>query len=121
MRVILIITSLLLLVKTALADKDEYVFSGSHFLAACSQLINNGTSTPDNFVKDTMDQGECIGAMKAFMGLSSVLLFCPPKTSVGQMTRVFVKYLNDNPDKLHMPFTYLAHNAFLKAWPCNPR
>jgi len=125
MRVFLAIMSLLLLVNHALADNKDYNFTGSRFLGSCSQLINpNGSTSQDmkNTITDSMDVGECIGAIKTFLVLSYELGFCRPETvTVGQMARVFVKYLEENPDKLHQGFALLAHEAFLKTWPCKSR
>jgi len=45
--------------------------------------------------------------------------FCPPDgTHVSQATNVFLKYLNENPEKAQLEIEDLAIQAFRKAWPC---
>jgi hypothetical protein len=35
-----------------------------------------------------------------------------------QMAKVFVKWIADNPNKLHYPDWQAVHQAFAEAWPC---
>ena len=35
-----------------------------------------------------------------------------------QMMRVVVVHLERQPQNLHLPFPYLAADAFTRAWPC---
>ena len=44
---------------------------------------------------------------------------CPPDgTHVSQATNVFLKYLNENPEKTQLDIEDLAIQVFRKAWPC---
>lgn len=45
-------------------------------------------------------------------------LCIPPKTTLGQMTRVFVDFLERHPDKLRLPAGLLLEDAFREAFPC---
>jgi hypothetical protein len=52
---------------------------------------------------------------------SSQGLICLPKEkpqTVGQLARIVVKYLEDNPKQLHEPAASLATVALSKAFPC---
>ncbi len=45
--------------------------------------------------------------------------YCPPKNSnFSQIARIIVKYLKNNPEKLHLPAVTLALTALHDAWPC---
>lgn len=49
---------------------------------------------------------------------------CPPSNAsitVGQVTAMVLKYMNENPDKLHKTGDFLTVLALMKAWPCAPR
>ena len=46
--------------------------------------------------------------------------YCTPKFggSTGQYTAVYMKFLRDHPEKLHLPAIYLFHQAMAQAFPC---
>ena len=47
---------------------------------------------------------------------------CPPENSsftVGQIEKVWVKWANENPERLHRSAYGLVVVAFVAAWPCN--
>ena len=46
--------------------------------------------------------------------------YCTPTYggSTGQYAAVFLKFLRDNPAKLHRPAIYLYHQAMAEAFPC---
>jgi hypothetical protein len=45
--------------------------------------------------------------------------FCPSDTiTYGQEQKIVLKYLNDHPEKLHLPSTFLVREAFRGAFPC---
>jgi hypothetical protein len=65
----------------------------------------------------------CMGLLRAVLLLGRRLQerdsFCPPGgTHVTQATNVFVKYLDENPEKTHLDIEDLAIQAFQTAWPC---
>lgn len=46
-------------------------------------------------------------------------LYCvPQEVTVGQIIRVFVKYLEDHPEELHKEGHELLHSSLIKAFPC---
>jgi hypothetical protein len=65
----------------------------------------------------------CMGLVRAVLFLGRRLQerdsFCPPDgTHVTKATSVFVKYLNENPEKTQLDIEDLAIQAFRTAWPC---
>ena len=65
----------------------------------------------------------CMGLVRAVLFLGRRLeerdSFCPPDgTHVSQATNVFLKYLNENPEKTQLDIEDLAIQAFRKARPC---
>jgi hypothetical protein len=78
-----------------------------------------GVKTP----LDAAKSGYCVGLVKALLFVGRRLQepdnFCAPEgVTIGQGTRVVLKYLNDNPDKTHSPAENLAVAAFRAAWRC---
>jgi hypothetical protein len=69
-------------------------------------------------------QGECVAIIRGLVDaayLQPPSPFCVPDDATnGQMVRVVVNYIDRHPEKMHMPFTHLAAEALLKAWPCKP-
>ncbi len=48
-------------------------------------------------------------------------VFCVPQIGNDQAARIVVKYLKDNPAKLHEPNALLAIGAFIDAYPCDSK
>jgi hypothetical protein len=68
-------------------------------------------------------QGICAGAITALTFIGSSLpegyRTCPPKTAThGQKIRVVIRYLEQQPERLHEPFNGLVLEALSSAWPC---
>ena len=74
---------------------------------------------------DNMKLSFCGGYMAALMELRDVQvpkerLFCVPEgASVGQMAKVFVKYADQHPERLHHPRMILVTDALQQAFPCH--
>jgi hypothetical protein len=52
-------------------------------------------------------------------GASAGRFVCaPPTATVGQTVRVVMKYIEDQPERLHENFKLLAYEALRAAWPC---
>jgi hypothetical protein len=65
----------------------------------------------------------CMGVVRGILFIGRRLeerdSFCPPDgTHVSQATNVFLKYLDDNPEKAQLDIEDLAIQAFRKSWPC---
>ena len=107
--------------------------------ALCWFVANNAAhanSTGDEmlpgckaFVEQRPQRSELIGAVKCGAQFSTIrqlaphltdkLRVCiPDSVTAGQVGRVVVKYLENNPGKLHQDFTILSLIALRTEWPC---
>jgi len=50
--------------------------------------------------------------------LSAEFICMPASVTTGQILKVYVKYANDNPEKLHYSASILLANALVTAFPC---
>ena len=90
------------------------VGSGNDLLQACNANLA-GIPEGNNFY--------CLGVVTTVLQLQSKLdeqdKFCPPsQISVQQAVRVIVKFLNSNPEALHLKASTLTVSALKQAWPC---
>ena len=83
--------------------------------------------------RDVEDVVYCAGYIRGFMSgayaaqtaldihshAAAARVFCAPEVSAQQGVRMFVKYLNDHPGRLHEPAYILMWAALSQAWPCN--
>lgn len=75
-----------------------------------------------------LDSGICFGTIQGMRNMNSFyavklskkqLFFCVPvKATTGQLSRVIVKYSENNPEILHEPESALILRAFIDAYPC---
>ncbi|MDH4554790.1 hypothetical protein E8F11_06300 [Pseudomonas sp. BN417] len=104
----------------------EVRMNGSELLTQCKSAIK-----VDDKIADQRDQTDglfCIGKLQGIMQstfinadyLPKERRFCPPKTGFSniQAARVVVKYLEENPQSLHIHETALAIHALVLAYPC---
>ena len=71
-------------------------------------------------VDGAIGAGYVVGAYDSRVGGN----ICPPSNAsitVGQITAMVLKYMRENPDKLHRSGDFLVALALMKAWPCAPR
>ncbi len=61
--------------------------------------------------------GYVIGVLDVYDGFGT----CPDKVQAGQVAQVVLKYLRENPEKLHLSADTLTLAAIGKAWPCPER
>lgn len=99
-------------------------YDGNELLGQCQQYLKLADSEP-NF--DRIDVGMCAGFVE---GVNSMVYFyndvlkkddkyCMPySVTNGQMVRIVVKYLKDNPKLLNKSNTVLVWSAFKDAYPC---
>ena len=74
-------------------------------------------------LQDASFMGSCSGMIGTLMVLGSYLpsnmRSCPPgQGNVLQGTKVFLKFLNEHPERLHEQAIILAIDSFRQAWPC---
>ncbi|WP_156474829.1 Rap1a/Tai family immunity protein [Zhongshania aliphaticivorans] len=105
--------------------------TGSDLLAECTMALNviDNEDVPDFGITSATNSGICFGRLSAFRDMNWMysvsltpeqLLYCVPYTAqVPQLIRVVVKYLKDNPDKLHIYSNQLVFQALYKAFPCD--
>jgi hypothetical protein len=107
-------------------DDVPRVSTGTELLETCTK-VNSVTRRADNFdewatdaVHTTMASGTCFGfiqAVEQFDDLASA--FCGPEHfTYGQAKKIVIKYLNDHPEQLHLPATFLVGEALGAAFPC---
>jgi len=100
--------------------------SGNKLLSQCNAAINFMDNQPAD--PDFLALSFCLGMMQGVTNTNSMYevqlgkdaLFCAPESGLnnGQAARIVVKYLKDNPKKLHQHGTILAIAALMKAYPC---
>jgi hypothetical protein len=93
----------------AFAQVDQS--TGNYMLQPCKSSIVRGDAN------NPFMQGVCSGTVEALY-FSSPVICGRQGVTVGQMTRVTIQFLEQNPQRLHEPFLKLAREAMTKAWPC---
>lgn len=96
--------------------------SGNDMLEGCTEFLKPNTN-PNSYFKAGICAGFIAGVSNTlvYARLSSpttVPICIPDGFTVGQGTRVFLKYLDDHPETLHTEATVLAITAFRLAYPC---
>jgi hypothetical protein len=101
----------------------DFTASGNDFLRVCK--INEGNATVTN--------GACLGYVNGVLdgvdlaaGLGAVArketpkkaLCLPSESTMGQKYRVVLKFINDHPEKAHLPTNLLILEATAEAFPC---
>jgi hypothetical protein len=91
--------------------------NGIDDLAGCREAANLKTTAPND-----LRAGYCMGVVAGLMMMMPAVggIVCLPKgVTLGQGTKVLVKYMDDHPEELHNRTAELAARAFVKAWPCS--
>lgn len=89
--------------------------SGNRFLPGCKAVAQEMYSRSEALL--------CLGFIEAArsytMGLPDHVRSCTPVAATnGQVVRVVVKFLEDNPRRLHESFVTLVAESLKAAWPC---
>jgi hypothetical protein len=81
-----------------------------------------GMSSDDAFGL-TLQKGYCIGAVHTASGLvEAAKIACQPsEVTQEEQIRVTVKYLKNNPEKLHLDGALLLAAALKEGFPCSPK
>lgn len=114
------VLALFILWVSAVQSAAQIVRTGNDIREACEILIQPGGPRGD---VQNAKAGYCLGFVTAMLFTGHWLAepdnFCPPVgVSVDQAIRVFLKYLNQNPDRTHQPSEVLARLAFSATWRC---
>jgi hypothetical protein len=119
--------ALMLLSATAVAQDDAH--SANAILPGCKAFVGETISEPP------FKQGVCGGIVLGVLGMTVNLrdlckdlsscgnarIMCvnaPESVTVAGATRVVIKYLEANTNRLHEKFDWLALEALQEAWPC---
>ncbi len=109
MRKRLSVIAFMLLVLTghsAAAGED----SADSVIQGCRYFVGTGEG-------NEMEQGFCTGAVTAIVEVSPDIC-APSDVTTWQAVGVVVKYIDDQPVRLHEPFNKLALEALRRAWSC---
>jgi hypothetical protein len=99
--------------------------TGAEVLDKCKNLVDKGSVFEGGYCAGFMDG--VIDTARAWENSDEELKrkhepwvrFCLPKeVTNGQIARVFVKFLEDHPEKLHFPANLLFIEALRTAFPC---
>ena len=84
--------------------------SGNFWLAECS----NPTSIPCGYYLNGIDEFHTF-----ISGAGGRKLYCAPYgVTIGQFRAVALKFLSENPARLHEPFIGLLLESLIRAFPC---
>lgn len=113
---------LILLALAAPAIAQQYL-SGNAMLRNCEFALSGRAA--QNAHEAGLCQGFTTGVIQGIYlgeiasGKTKKGILCPPAdVEVGQMIRVAVKYMKDNPSRLHEPAQVLFGHAYRDAFPC---
>lgn len=105
--------------------EDLNVDTGNGMLTACTDFLKDQAGSES---KKIFESGVCAGQVHGVLATLKLMqkanpnkvTYCIPETGItnGQGVRVYVKFLNDYPEKLHMDSVSLAIEAFAQAYPC---
>ena len=96
------------------------VDSGTDAQRSCEVLVQGSFRDQG----EARSAGSCEGMIETAMlfspNLPANVRACPPtQGSVLQSAKVFLQYLDNNPDRLNEPGITIAIEAFRDAWPCH--
>lgn len=94
--------------------------TGNDILESCRKM---GNLTPPKAINEALYIGDCAGMSRTLVSIGSHLQpsmrFCMPGAATFQQAaKVFVAYMDANPQRLHELSLILAIDAFRAAWPC---
>jgi len=124
-------SAVFLLISGCLFAQDDWKGDGSSLLTKCSLAVRvfDGEKLSS---ADAIDGGICIGylwgshdtdfmvqMLEEHEKITLMKHACPPSNaSTAQIVRVVVKYLRDNPERLHLPASVLVTDAIRSSFPC---
>ena len=118
MRVYIIVAGLVLSIigrgSATVVDK------GTDAQKSCELLVENSFRNQD----EARSAGACEGMIETAMlfspNLPADVRACPPtQGSILQSAKVFLRYIDNNPDRVNEPGITIAIEAFRDAWPCH--
>lgn len=116
----------LLAVASAILPLNAFATDGNKLLTDC-KAANSIQDTGNDPSRNFLGVGYCLGRIEGISVMNFILLekgsnsamFCKPKgVTIGQMTRIVVRYLEEHPEKLHIDPSFLIVLALGDAYPC---
>jgi len=104
---------------------NSYAITGNMIIALCKDAIkidnnNYRTTSYYNSNDQAFNAGYCTGFVSSAADIAIYFkLTCPPPNAIyEQDIRIFVKYLDNNPEKLNQDATILVAQSLKQAFPC---
>ena len=99
---------------------------GSGYLKVCKTSLRVGDDVGSATWEDALEDGMCMGYLSGVIETAKIWQlgtgnqsFCLPEAAEpNQLIRVTIKYIEDNPAKLHLYAAALVQFAFIEAFPC---
>lgn len=115
-------TALALTVMLSAVISPAMAETGNEMISGCTEFLKDNTN-PGNYFSAGVCAGFVTGVTNtlAYARLNNpatVPICIPNGFTVGQGARVFLKYLSDHPESLHIEATALAITAYRDAYPC---
>jgi len=124
-------SAVFLLISSSLVAQDDWKADGSSLLRKCSLAVRifdgEKLSSADTvegafcsgYIAGNHDMDFMVQMLEEHQKITLMQHACPPSTASGeQAVRIVVKYLRDNPDRLHMPASILVTDAIRSSFPC---
>jgi hypothetical protein len=120
-----------LLISGCLVAQDDWKADGSSLLTKCSLAVRildgEKLSSTDaveggfctGYISGSHDTDYMVQMLEEHEKITLMKHSCPPSNaSTGQVVRIVVKYLRDNPERLRMPASVLVTDAVRSSFPC---
>lgn len=92
----------------------DVFYTGNQMLERCNSELVSARDFCTGFVAGSLDAPN----IWASWGMFDQVICFPDGTPLGQLRKVFVKHMEENPEKLHLAAASLSNNAFALAFPC---
>jgi hypothetical protein len=124
-------SAVFLLISSCLVAQDDWKADGDSLLTKCSLAVRafdgEKLSSADaaagsfcvGYILGSHDTDYMVQMLEEHEKITLLKHACSPSNaSTGQMVRVVVKYLRDNPERLNMPASVLITDAIRSSFPC---
>jgi hypothetical protein len=100
------------------ATASEETSTGNFLLRACKETVRMlDQPKADEDIFQAWQTGFCMGMVQGVVSASPIIC-TPTDSNAGQWVRIVTKYLEDNPDKLHIKSPKLVEVALTRVFPC---
>ena len=104
-----------------------YAEPTQEMLQGCRTIVRDSFSNGDSIqIPQSFHTGLCAGSFRVIQTIikyadgtnKRIFRVCSPKIGILQIISIFVKYAEDNPQRLHEDYFKLALESLRKAFPC---